>query len=66
MQTLNVKTIIPENRPNYNEWCKQFNVSRLYQSREGINNAQRIMSLWDSFSENKLKFVPKSMNEIDY
>jgi hypothetical protein len=66
MQTTNVKTIYPTDRPNYNEWCKQFNVSRLYQSREGINNAQRIMSLWDSFSENKLKFVPKSMNEIDY
>jgi len=66
MQTLNVKTIYPTDRPSYNEWCKQFNVSRLYQSREGINNAQRIMSLWDSFTKNKIKFVSKSCNEIDY
>jgi len=66
MQNLNVKTIYPTDRPNYNEWCKQFNVSRLYQSREGINNAQRIMSLWDSFTKTKLKFVSNSMNQIDY
>ena len=54
---LQVKTTTPTNRPTFNEWCEQFNVSRLYQSREGIDNAQRIMSLWDGYTKTKQLFV---------
>jgi hypothetical protein len=54
---LQIKTTTPTSRPTFNEWCKLFNVSRLYQSREGIDNAQRIMSLWDGYSQTKQLFV---------
>lgn len=51
-----VKTIFPSERPSFNEWCKLFNVSALYKGREGMNNAQRIMSLWNGYSNNKEYF----------
>lgn len=54
---LQVRTTIPTDRPSFNDWCKEFNVSRSYQSREGIDNAQRIMSLWDGYSRTKQLFV---------
>jgi len=54
---LQVKTSYPTEKPSFNDWCEQFNVSRLYQSREGIDNAQRIMSLWDGYSHTKQIFV---------
>lgn len=59
---LQVKTIYPKDRPSFNDWCKLFNVSRLYIEREGINNAQRIMSLWDGYSETKKYFTNIKIN----
>jgi len=53
---LQIKTTYPTERLSFNDWCKQFNVSRMYQSREGIDNAQRIMSLWDGYSRTKTIF----------
>jgi hypothetical protein len=61
-----VTTIYPKTRPSFNEWCQQFNVSRQYISREGINNAQRIMSLWDGFSRNKQYFVTLKTSNNEY
>lgn len=64
---LQVKTSYPTERPTFNDWCKQFNVSRLYQSREGIDNAQRIMSLWDGYARTKQLFVNfKTSNDEQY
>ena len=56
---MKVKTIYTTPRPSFNDWCKEFNVSRLYVPREGIDNAQRIMQLWDGFSKCKNIFVTK-------
>jgi hypothetical protein len=53
------RTLIPQHRPPFNEWCEMFNVSRSYVRREGINNAQRIMSLWDGFAKTKELFIKK-------
>jgi len=53
---LQIKTTYPADKLTFNEWCEQFNVSRLYQCREGIDNAQRIMSLWDGYSQTKQMF----------
>lgn len=67
MKVLNVKSIYPVSRPSYNEWCKEFNFGARCVNREGINNAQRIMALWDGFFlRNKSKLSYKSMNEQDY
>ena len=61
---MQVKTIIPDNRPSYNEWCKEFNVGIRHANREGIDNALRIMQLWDSYYKVKLLFVNfKSQND---
>jgi hypothetical protein len=66
MQNLKVRSIYPIDRPSYNEWCREFNFGARYVKREGIDNAQRIMSLWDSSINMKKKFVPRSLNEKDY
>ena len=64
---LQVKTIIPENRPSCNEWCKEFNFGARYSKREGIDNALRIMQLWDSYYKVKLLFVNfKTSNDEQY
>ena len=60
---LQFKTSYPTEKLSFNEWCRQFNVSRLYQLREGIDNAQRIMSLWDGYSRTKQLFVNFKMND---
>lgn len=52
-----VKSIYPKDRPSFNDWCRQFKVSSMYVDREGINNAQFIMSLWDGYSNMKQFFV---------
>jgi hypothetical protein len=52
-----VKSIYPKDKPSFNEWCSQFKVSSLYTDRQGINNAQRIMSLWDGYTNTKQFFV---------
>jgi len=54
---LKVKSIYPKDRPSFNEWCQQFKVSSMYADREGINNAQLIMSLWDGLTNMKEFFV---------
>lgn len=60
---MQVKTIIPENRPSYNEWCKEFKVGIRHVKRDGIDNALRIMQLWDSYYKVKQLFVNfKSQN----
>jgi len=51
------KTSYPKERPSFNEWCKEFNFGIRYAHREGINNAQRIMSLWDGFAKTKQIFI---------
>ena len=65
MQTLNVRTIQPVNRPDYNTWCKEFNFGARYARREGIDNAMRIMSLWDGFAKMKEIYISKKMDESD-
>jgi hypothetical protein len=59
-----VKSIYPKDRPSFNEWCQQFKVSSMYADREGINNAQFIMSLWDGYSNMKEFFVKPLKMEI--
>ena len=34
--------------PNFRDWLKQFNVSRLYPKREGIDRANQMMEDWDT------------------
>jgi hypothetical protein len=54
---MKVRSIYPTDKPSFNEWCKMFNVSKLYADRTGINNAQRIMELWDGFANMKQYFI---------
>ena len=43
-----------------NEWCKEFNVSsRVIKDATPLNNAQRIMELWDGFHNMKEKFIKR-------
>lgn len=56
---MKIKTLIPTDRLPFNEWCKLFNVSRLYVDRTGINNAQKIMELWNGYSGQKEIFIDK-------
>jgi hypothetical protein len=42
-----------------------FKVSSLYVDREGKNNANRIMSLWDGFAKTKELFIKKIKTEED-
>lgn len=57
MTSLKVKTTHPTDRPSFSEWCKMFNVSRLYVDRTPIQNANRIMSLWDGYLNTKELFI---------
>ena len=59
---MKVKTIYITPRPSFNDWCREFNVSRLYTPRQGIDNAQRIMELWDGFSKCKNIFIKIKTN----
>jgi hypothetical protein len=34
--------------PNFRDWLKQFNVSRLCSKREGIDRANQMMEDWDT------------------
>jgi hypothetical protein len=53
-------SIYPKNRPSMNEWCKEFNVSsRVIKDTTPLNNAQRIMELWDGFHNMKEKFIKR-------
>lgn len=52
-------TTYPKERPNFNDWCEMFKVSSMYIDREGMNKANRIMSLWDGFAKTKQYFVSK-------
>jgi len=52
-----VKSVYPSEKPSFNDWCKMFNVSQLYVERSGLNNAQRIMQLWDGFHNTKQFFI---------
>lgn len=40
-------TVIPEEQISYEDWCKEHSVSIKWHSREGIHNANHMMSLWD-------------------
>lgn len=57
MKQIKVKSSYPKSRPSFNDWCAMFKVSSLYVDREGINNAQRIMSLWDGYTNTKQFFI---------
>lgn len=57
MNTLKVKTTLPDQRPSFTEWCKMFNVSKMYVDRTPIQNANRIMSLWDGYLNTKELFI---------
>jgi len=63
MQNINVKTTYPTDRPNFNDWCKEFKFGCRHIDRSGVHNAQRIMALWDGFLNTKINFVTKSLNE---
>jgi len=58
-------TTYPSERPDFNKWCDMFKVSSLYVDREGKNNANRIMSLWDGFAKTKELFIKKIKTEED-
>jgi hypothetical protein len=62
MTKLKVRSIYPENQPSYNEWCEEFKFGTRYQKREGIENANRIMELWDSYMNTKEKFIRLTEN----
>lgn len=67
MKLLKVKTLLPDNRPSFNEWCAMFKVSsRVLKDSTPIKNAQRIMDLWDGFTNSKTKLALKSGNDIDF
>lgn len=53
------KTCYPMDRPDFNTWCKMFNVSKEYADKTGIQNAQRIMQLWNGYD--KMKDIFKNL-----
>ena len=63
---LKVKTIYPLDRPNFNEWCKLFKVSSQYVDKTAIRNAERIMGLWDGYTNNKTKYIKTTINFNQY
>jgi hypothetical protein len=62
MQFLKVKSVYPVNQPSYNDWCKEFKFGTRSAKREGIDNANRIMQLWDSYMKTKEKFIKLTEN----
>lgn len=69
MKKNNFKTTYPDQKIEYNEWCKLFKFGSRYQSKEGINNAMRIMSLWDGYHNHKnyfVKVLSNKTNEYDW
>lgn len=64
MKVLNVKSIYPTDRPDYNEWCKEFKFGVRCAEREGINNAQLMMSLWNGYIGMKEKFIRRTNTVI--
>ena len=56
-ESLKVKTTYPDNKPTFNEWCTMFRVSSLHIDRKPIQNANRIMALWDGYLNTKELFV---------
>jgi hypothetical protein len=57
MKNLKVKTIVPLERPSFNEWCEMFKVSTQYIDKAAIRNAERIMSLWDGCLGTKNNYI---------
>jgi hypothetical protein len=62
MSQLRVTSIYPTNQPEFNDWCKEFKFGSRCVKREGINNANRIMQLWDGFMKTKDKFIKLTEN----
>lgn len=56
-KNLKVKTTYPSTRPPFNEWCNMFKVSSMHIDRKPIENANRIMALWDGYLNTKRLFV---------
>jgi len=40
-------TVTPEEQISYEDWCEEHSVSIKWHSREGIHNANHMMSLWN-------------------
>jgi hypothetical protein len=62
MSQLKVRTTYPTNQPSFNDWCKEFKFGSRCVKREGIDNANRIMQLWDGFMKTKEKFIKLTEN----
>jgi hypothetical protein len=58
---LQVKSIYPEKQPDYTTWCNMFKVSSRCAKREGILNANRIMSIWDKYDWSNTRVI-KDLN----
>ena len=64
MQKPTFKTTYPTNRPPFNEWCEEFKVSTRYIDQSPIENAKRIMQLWNGLLKMKTTFKkPLTQNE---
>ena len=59
---LKVKTTYPDNQPDFNAWCEMFKVSTRYPDKTPIENAKRIMELWDGLIRMK-QFYKKPINQ---
>ena len=65
MSNLKVKTTYPEKKPSFQEWCEMFRVSSLYVDRTPIQNANRIMELWDGYIGTKSVFIKLGKYKLD-
>jgi hypothetical protein len=64
MQKPTFKTTYPTNQPTFNDWCEEFKVSTRYTDQSPIENAKRIMQLWDGLLKMKTTFKkPLTQNE---
>lgn len=51
--------------PDYQNWVRELNVSRLYIDRSGILKANEIMALWGQSENNKSIFANIKLNLYD-
>ena len=66
LEQIELERVQTQSNPEYQNWVRELNVSRLHIDREGILRANEIMALWgNSFLSNKRQFPNFKTSEND-